>query len=300
MDLRVLLGPFYAAALCGLCVAAFAFGRRDALRATPGRLFVWSGLAAVLVGLWASSLGVGPAEWLSAATFGRLGGLALLVAAAGLVTWAARLRRWAELMLGGAPCSIEEGIAAVQQGGQPRAGVFKGKLGAEAQVVSPGGAVCAFYQAEVREPAADGGKGRLLSTERACPGLLYLQGERRTAAVAFDASAIVAPVRVHRCRTVGATGGGVGEGALVDGMPGEVLSFEQVGRVGEPCLVVGRLMRGPAEGSYVVTGAGGAPPTVVLGDSALEPGRRLARRAWALMTGAAGLAAVAAMLLGQA
>jgi hypothetical protein len=151
----------------------------------------------------------------------------------------------------------------------------------------------------VREQAADGGKGRLLSTERAGPGLLYLRGERRAAAVAFDPSALVAPVQVHRCRLAGA-GGGAGEGAVMEQAPCDILSFEQVGRAGEPCLVVGRLARGPAEGSYVLSGVGGAPPTVVLGDSVLGPGRRLARRAWALLGGAAGLCATAAALLAQA
>ncbi|HLL51953.1 MAG TPA: hypothetical protein VK447_00320, partial [Myxococcaceae bacterium] len=106
MDLRVLLGPLYAAVLGGLCVAAFSFGRRDALQATPGRAFVWSGVLVVTVALWASSLGVGPAEWLGGASFARLCGLAGLVGAAGLVSRGMRLRRWADLMLGGAPCPV--------------------------------------------------------------------------------------------------------------------------------------------------------------------------------------------------
>lgn len=300
MDLRVLLAPLYAAALGGLSVAAFAYGRGHVLRAVPRRLLAWGAFLACALALWASASGAGPAEWISTTSIVRAFGLALLVGAAWLASRASRLRRRADLMAASAPRPIDDAIAELQQGGAPLPGLFQGRLGAEALVTSPGGVACAFYQSEVRQVSEEGGRGRLVSLERACPRLLYLEGGRRRAMLAFDPDAVFALTHVRRCRALQrlslASEGMAGSGASeVD-----ALSFERVGKPDEPCLVVGRLARGPAPGSYVLTGIRGAPATLVMADSALEPGRMLARRAWALMACAAVLCALSALALARA
>jgi len=292
MDLRVLLGPLYASALCAACVAAFVYGRRDALRATPRLAFAWSGMLLLVLGLWAAWMGVGPAAWLSGTSVLRLFGAGLLMLAAGLAVWGARLRRWAEVMLGSAPRSVDEAIAALQRGEAPDWGVFRGRLGTDVPVKSPGGASCAFFQAEVREVAEAGGRGRLLSAERACPSLLYLRGEKRSAAVSFDPSAVFAPVRIHRCAPPGGAWAAAGVGDV-----GETLSYEQIGGVDEACLVAGRLSPGPTPGSYVVRGGDGVPATLVLAESAEAAGRRLARRAFAVFAASVSLCLLAAWVM---
>ena len=89
-------------------------------------------------------------------------------------------------------------------------------------------------------------------------------------------------------------------GELVQGKPvEEVLSYERVGKLGEACLVVGELQRGPAPGSYVLRGKQGGPAMLVLGTEGVGTGQHLARRAWGFFSAAGALSVAAAFVLSR-
>ena len=129
--------------------------------------------------------------------------------------------------------------------------------------------------------------------------LITVRGERAEAAVSFAPSTTLAPVRVLRCQTdprlVEPEAG-----ELVQGRPAEeVLSYERSGKLGESCLVVGELLRGPAPGSYVLRGKQGGPAMLVLGNEGMGTGHVLARKAWGFFSAAGALSVVAAFVLSR-
>ena len=81
--------------------------------------------------------------------------------------------------------------------------------------------------------------------------------------------------------------------------PEEALSYERVGKLGEACLVVGELHKGPAPGSYVLRGLQGGPAMVLLGQESVGSGQQLARRAWGFFSAAGALSVVAAFVLSR-
>jgi hypothetical protein len=224
-------------------------------------------------------------------------GFALLVAAAGLAVAGSRVRVRADALRAEAPRSIDEGVAALREGRSPGWGVYRGRLASGEQVTSPGGVVCAFYEAELRGVMPDGSKGPLLSVERAYAPVLQVRGERAEASVSFSPKLLLAPVRILRCqmgKPLAETGTGVpAEGGVVE----ESLSYERVGKLGEECLVVGELRRGPVPGVYELRGKQGGPAMVILGSAGEGTGTVLTRRAWKLFMAAGGLTVAAAWLL---
>jgi hypothetical protein len=173
--------------------------------------------------------------------------------------------------------SLDEAVAALAEGRPLGPGAFRGTVDAAGEaLVSPGGTRCAFYAAEVREAAAAGRKGALLLHERAFPPRLVVLGREARVSVQVAPDAVRAPVEVRRCP--GPRGGGQGQG-------GEALSWERVGRPGDPCLVIGEVVPGGAPGTWAVRGRWGRPPRVVVGLDALAV-ERLARRLRALAAAA--------------
>nr|WP_239988891.1 hypothetical protein [Corallococcus macrosporus] len=220
-------------------------------------------------------------------------------------------------------------MADLRAGHSPGWGVYHGVLDAEAPLTSPGGVACVFFDAEVREVAADGRRGALLSRERAYAPVLALRGQRVRATVSFSPASLMAPVEVRRCKALpgtvpaswyqtaqpegpgAAAPGGMSVPSTADARPGpaaawgpgaepEALSWERVGTAGESCLVVGELRRGPAEGSYVLGGRDGGPALVVLGPQAPATSGTLARRAWRHFAAAGVLSMAAAVVLSRA
>jgi hypothetical protein len=297
MDLRWAFAPLYAAGLGALVVAAFAFGRKEARSLMPQWPMAWFGLLAVLFALVALRDGAGPFTWVSLGALGDGLGLALLVAAAGLAAVGSRVWVRADALRAEAPRSIDEGVAELRAGRSPGWGVYRGRLASSDQVTSPGGVVCAFYEAELRGVMPDGSKGPLLSMERAYAPVLQVRGERAEAAVSFSPKLLLAPVRILRCQMgqpLAETGTGVpAEGRVVE----ESLSYERVGRLGEECLVVGELRQGPVPGVYELRGKQGGPAMVILGNAGEGTGTVLARRAWKLFALAGGLTVAAAWVL---
>jgi hypothetical protein len=298
MDVRMMLAPLYGAALIGLVSLAFAFGRKESRAFMPRWPLLWFGLlAAVTLALITDSVPTAVQVPLDGA--GRSMGFGLLGLAAGLALLGSRARLRADALRGSAPRSIDEAVAELRAGREPGWGVYQGRLGASEPVTSPGGVVCAFYDAELRSTGDQGRKGPLISQEKAYALLITVRGERAEAAVSFSPSTMLAPVRVMRCQTdprlVEPEAGELAEGRPVE----EVLSYERVGKLGEHCLVVGELQRGPAPGSYVLRGKQGGPAMLVLGSEGSGVGQKLTRRAWGFFSAAGALSVAAAFVLSR-
>jgi len=293
-----MLAPLYGAALIGLVGLAFTFGRKESRAFTPRLPLLWFGLlAAVTLALITDSLPTSMQVSLDGA--GRSMGVGLLGLAAGLALLGSRARLRADALRGSAPRSIDEAVAELRAGKEPGWGVYQGRLGASDPVTSPGGVVCAFYDAELRSTGDQGRKGPLISQERAYALLITVRGERAEAAVSFSPSTMLAPVRVLRCQTdprlVEPEAGELVQGRPVE----EVLSYERVGKLGDHCLVVGELQRGPAPGSYVLRGKQGGPAMLVLGTEGPGMGQKLSRRAWGFFSAAGVLSVAAAFVLSR-
>jgi hypothetical protein len=297
MEHRLLLGPLFAMGLAGLIVLAFAFGRRDARENSSRLPLAWFGLLALGLVLIASGVFTGrPVVLVSQENVIRGGALGLVVLAAALLLLGSRTRTRADTLVGSAPLSIDEAVEALRAGRSPGWGVYRGRLGANSPLTSPGGVACGFYDAEVRAIMPDGSRGPLLCTERAYAELLTLRGDKAEVAVSVAASMVLAPVQIRRCE----------DGRLpvvssvwerAEGQPLEALSWERVGRIGEVCTVVGELQPGPAQGSYVLRGKDGGPAMLVLGTEGVGTGEALSRKAWSLFAaaGASSITAIVAM-----
>jgi hypothetical protein len=226
-----------------------------------------------------------------------LTGVALLALAAFLTVRGVRLRSRAEILQAVAPQDVDEAVAALPRAGKP--GVFRGRLAARGPVTSPAGLVCAFYESELRA-SEPGGRGTLLTQERAQAALVSLRGERHEAALSFSPSELIAPVEPLRC-SASASMASLDPRVPAGAEPvAEATSHERVGRLGEPCLVVGRLEPGLARGRFALKGLQGGAALLVLGLDADAAASRLARQAWALLAASAALVVAAAFLLSRA
>ncbi len=294
-----MLAPLYAAGLSALVIAAFAFGRKDARAFMPRWPLAWFALLAAVSLMVASNYGLVSLS-VPLESAGRGVGLALLGLAAGLALLGSKARLRADTLRGSAPRSLDEAVAELRAGRSPGWGVYQGRIGASEQVTSPGGVVCAFYDAELRTVGPQGRKGALISQEKAYALVITVRGERTEAVVSFTPSAMLAPLQVRRCLT-DPRSTELEAGELAAGRPvEEVLSYERVGKLGEPCLVVGELHKGPAPGSYVLRGLQGGPAMVLLGQEGMGTGKQLARRAWGFFSAAGALSVVAAFVLSRA
>jgi hypothetical protein len=298
MELRVLIAPFYAAALCGLCVAAVGFARSKAKEAWLHWPMALAGMVAIFSAFVASRFGLLPETWIGLATLQKLLGLVALVAAAVLAFQASRERARAERLLATAPLGVDEAVERFRAGELAEERLFQGRVGAAGQVTSPGGVVAAFYAAELRQVESDGAKGALLNAESNQASVVYLRGERAQAQVSFDPRQVQGPVQIRRCQVAGSMASTLGVAVVEGDVPSEALSYERVGKLGEPCVVLGRLARGPVEGSYRLTGSGGCA-LVLMGTDPVAVARGLAGRAWRRFGLSAALCVASAFLLSQ-
>ncbi|MBL0694349.1 hypothetical protein [Comamonas sp. JC664] len=198
------LAPVLAACLLGLLVVAFAFGRKD-VASRPYRVpLLWFGLLAV-VSLFVLDRVQLTGTVVASETAVKALGSVLLVVSAGLVLRGVWARSRANVLRGSAPVPLEEAVEALRAGKSPGWGVYHGVLEAESTLTSPGGVPCVFFDAEVREVAADGRRGALLSRERAYAPVLALRGRRVQATVVFSPASLMAPVEVRRCKALPGT-----------------------------------------------------------------------------------------------
>jgi hypothetical protein len=284
----------------GVMVAALAWVRSATNPKARTAPWLWVGLLGLAI-LWLlRSGGLLPQRpWLDTyAALRALGGVTLVISA--LLTYRAiRARRRGELLVAEVPRPLDEALAELRRTGRAVRGVFEGRLGAQQEVCSPGGVVCAFYEAEVRQPAAKGRKGPLVSTERGFAQTLWVRGEKGEALVSFSPRQLVAPQELQRCTVLMRLADGAGRAFAADPTPVEAHSFEKVGRKGDRCLVAGEMRAGASPGSYEVRGPGGGPATVIVGEEPVNSGRRALRRSWAHFGVAAALCTLGAMLLAQ-
>jgi hypothetical protein len=164
-------------------------------------------------------------------------------------------------------------------------------------VTSPGGVICAFYEAELRLVGERGEPGRLVARERAASVPLELRGLRQSVRLRFSAARAAAPVAIRRLL--------VPVERDADEVPAEgeqpaveVLSWESVGKLGARALALGKLEQ-DRDGSWRLVGiAGGAAPVVLPAEqeSAAAAWRS---EAWRWSGVAAPLAVLAALCFGH-
>lgn len=292
-----LVVPAYVAGVLGLLMAWVAFARPGVQGRWQTWPFAWGLMLVLGAGFLLSHTGLGPAEWLQAeAALNALGAVVLAVAL-GVGLFATRMRRRADALVSLAPQDVDEAVAAIRARGEPIRGLFEGRLGSDEEVTSPGGLVCAFYEAEVRERAAAGQKGTLLSSEQGAGSTIQLRGDRVDVVVPFSLASTFAPVNVRRCTVVGSLVSEDGRSYADGAIPTQADSHEKIGRIGERCLVIGELRRAGAPGNYEVRGHDGGAPVVIIGQDPLEVGRQLAAKTWRLFGVAAVMVAASAFLL---
>ena len=290
------VAPAFAAGIGALGMAAWWLGRRQAAAPPGAGLRLGFPLFALGCLCVASSLALAPVSL--AALLLPLASAALLGLAALLAVRGARLRSRADALRASAPQDVDEAVAALRRGAASQPGVFRGRLGARGAVTSPAGLVCAFYESELRADAPEG-KGTLLTQERAQAPLVCLRGERHEVALSFSPSSLLAPVAPRRCSASASMASGDPR-VLAGAEPVEqATSHERVGRIGEPCLVVGTLEQSAVPGRHVLKGLQGGPALLVLGTDGEAAGAQLARRAWAHLASAAALTIPAAFLLSR-
>lgn len=291
--------PLYVAGMSLVVLAAITRGRRFFDSVGSGtRRFVVALVALIILSLLAEVPG-SHLVWTLERLLMKGLGLSLLIAGAWVALKGTRARLHADALCEGAASSVDEGVQMLRVTGKDaHVGVFRGRLSAAEEVTSPGGIVCAFYDAELRQVAADGRKGALISSERAYAPLLSVRGERAEVGVRFSPTTLHAPVQIHRCLT-SAQLASCDERSAYAGAPPveEALSYERVGKLGEACVVVGELRPGPAPGSYVLQGMRSGPALLAMGEDVERLGRAFARRSWGFFAVAAGLVMASAFLL---
>lgn len=299
MDLVAWAAPALAAMITAALLSMAGFLRKEFLERVPGRVVALGALALFCGYLAATRAGLVREVMVPTVFFARAFGVLLLGAAALLAIKGSRARRQAELLLSQAPRPLDEAVETLRSGGSAE-GVFRGRLASTEQVTSPAGLVCAFYEAEVREVAPGGQKGSLISLERAFPRSISLKGDRVECAIDFTPEAVLGPVAVRRCKL----GSEVAMSALpmlASGeAPTEALSYERVGKLGDACLVAGRLTRAEGELGYRIRRGLATPVTVVLDADATAYGKRFARVAWVSFAAACALCAASAYVLANA
>jgi len=282
--------PVYGAVLAGVTILAVSLARRDARQFLQLRPFYWAGLLAVFLCALAVRLGYTSTVLVSAGTVARFLALACIGLAAFLALEAARLHRRADLLLSSPAIPVDEAIEAYRTGRSSGLGLFQGTVDAELPVTSPGGARCAFFEASVR--LGEDPKGSLLGVEKADAAVVDIRGRWRSLAASLASAQVIAPVEVRRAEARGQLAF-----ASEIAHPGmTALSYERAAKVGDGCVVVGRI-RPLDVGGFILCGAGRERPMIIIGQDAVSVGRRYGVRAWAVFGVAGALCMGAAWLL---
>ncbi len=276
-------GPLVAASLVGLSVVTFAPGRNSG-QTWRAPWTIVAGLSASLLVVW---LGGMPLE---AAALSKPAGLVALLAAVVLAILGSLSRARADALRTAAPTELSGGVI-----GSPA--LLKGRLLARQPVTSPGGVVCALYDAELRSVRPEGGPGRLLSRERAGADWLVLATEKGEISLQREHARLFAPNQLRAARVRGALGIQTDPAQVEGELPVDALCYERVVKLGESCLVFGSVFE---EGDrLIVRGALGAQPLLIAGESVERAANDQARGARNRFAAAAALSVLAGCLLGQ-
>lgn len=210
---------------------------------------------------------------------------------------AGQLWRHAEVLRDTHPCSVDEAIHLPAWERDGRWLLLDGRLGSSGEVTSPGGVICAFYEAELRLVGERGEPGRLVARERAASVPLELRGLQQSVRLRFSAARAAAPVAIRRVLVP--VERDADEVPAEGGQPAvEVLSWESVGKLGARALALGKLEQ-DRDGRWRLVGiAGGAAPVVLPAEqeSAAAAWRS---EAWRWSGVAAPLAVLAALCFGH-
>ncbi len=210
---------------------------------------------------------------------------------------AGQLWRHAELLRFAHPCTVDEAINLPAWERDGRWLLLDGRLGSSGAVTSPGGVVCAFFDAELRLIGPRGEPGRVVARERAASLPLELRGLRKSVGLRYSSTRAAAPVCIRRVLVpIERERGEVpaeGEQPLV-----EVLSWESVGKLGARALALGKLERDRGGGWRLVGIAGGAAP-VVLPTEKESAAAAWRSEAWRWSGVAVPLAVLAALCVGR-
>jgi len=216
----------------------------------------------------------------------------------GAAGWTAgQLWKHAELLRFARPCTVDEAIHLPAWERNGRWLVLDGRLGSTGEVTSPGGVVCAFYEAELRTVGHRGTPGRLLARERAASLPLELRGVGTSVRLRFSPSRAAAPVCIRRV-LVRMEHGAADVPAEGGSERVEVLSWESVGKLGARALALGKLERDRGGGWRLVGIGGGAAP-VVLPTEQESASAAWRAEAWRWSGVALPLAVLAALCLGR-
>jgi hypothetical protein len=248
----------------------------------------------LLGGVLAFVLAAGtPAGWFLRWCLGVAASLGCLAAG-----WTAgQLWRHAELLRDAHACTVDEAVHLPAWERDGRWLLLDGRLGSPGEVTSPGGVVCAFYEAELRRVGERGAPGRLVARERAVSLPLELCGLRTSVRLRFSATRAAAPVSIRRV-LVGIEQGPDEVPAEGDPPSVELLSWESVGKLGARALALGKLERERDGGWRLVGIAGGAAP-VVLPTEQESAASAWRSEAWRWSGVAAPLAVLAALCFGH-
>jgi hypothetical protein len=224
-------------------------------------------------------------------------GVAASLGCVGAGWTAGQLWRHAELLRDAHPCTVDEAIQLPAWERDGRWLLLDGRLGSSGEVTSPGGVVCAFYEAELRRVGDRGEPGRLVARERAVSLPLELRGLTRNVRLRFSPTRAAAPVSIRRV-LVGIEQGPDEVPAEGDPPTVELLSWESVGKLGARALALGKLERERDGGWRLVGIAGGAAP-VVLPTEQESAAAAWRSEAWRWSGVAAPLAVLAALCFGH-
>jgi len=295
IDLSTVLAPVLGLGASGalLAVRATAVQRQvPVIAPAVAPLPVLAGL--LLGGVLAFAVAAGtPAGWVVRWSLGIAASVGCLAAG-----WTAgQLWRHAELLRDAHACTVDEAIHLPAWERDGRWLLLDGRLGSPGEVTSPGGVVCAFYEAELRRVGMRGEPGRLVARERAVSLPLELRGLRTSVRLRFSPTRAAAPVAIRRV-LVGLEQGS--DEVLAEGDPPaiELLSWESVGKLGARALALGKLEQERSGGWRLVGVAGGAAP-VVLPTEQESAAAAWRSEAWRWSGVAAPLAVLAALCFGH-
>jgi hypothetical protein len=286
MELNAWFAPVYATVVTGAFLAT-ALTRpqgmhKRAMNGVWGILFTL-GAAFVLSHVAGSRF----ATW-----FSFLAGVGALLGAGYAAFNGARARNVAQVLLQREPNSVSDVVGM----GRTVVELVQGRLEGVGPVTSPGGILCAAYQAELVD-AEEGSSPRALAHEEAAAPKLWLTAEHTRLPlegvnVVFGGQPEKRDSQVSRSEPM------LGGSALLEGAPPvDAVSIEHVAKLGESCCVVGRLSR--EQNAVSLSGQWDSPATLVVGDR-VGAAQKLLRRSRATFVGALGLCAASAYLLAQA
>jgi len=261
--------PVYATVVTGIFLATVFIRPRGVVKKTAP--WLWIVLFALGAAFVAVRSGPHALTWMA-----RAAGAVCFAGAAWMAWQGSRARGQAQALLGGKT-------------------LLEGRVHSVGTVTSPGGIVCAAYQARVFEADAGEPGSRLFAQQEAASKLVVDTALGRVEVLKATAC-FGGPATRRHCQ-VAPSAEFAGREAVVDGMPPvDAVSVERVAKLGDECFLVGTLET--STGVPSLKGSWELPALIVFGDR--EPvARRLVAKARMAFVSSLGLCALAAFLFAR-